>query len=611
MSTVLLPAPRSLRRHSGSLPLPASGVIALLGDAAALEPIGRRLADGLKTHGRGLWSLGAVKRPDALIELETGNRSVADAEGYRLTVSGSGIKISAKTPHGVFHGVSTLLQLVQQHPRRLPCLAIADAPDFPHRGVMIDVSRDKVPTLATLKGLIELLASWKINQIQLYVEHTFAYRNHRTVWKKASPLTGNDILELDAFCRDRFIELVPNQNSFGHLTRWLVHPQYRPLAEAPHGCDTAWGWFKEPFTINPRDPRSLRLLQGLFDEYLPHFSSRQFNVGCDETMDLGKVRNKKLAARIGVGRLYLDFLLKIEREVRRRGRVMQFWGDVILHHPALVRKLPRNIVALEWGYEWDHPFAKECAQFAKSRIPFYVCPGTSTWNALLGRTDNAIGNIRNAAVQGLRRGAIGILNTDWGDGGHWQYLPSSYLGYAWGAETSWCLAAADARALPAALDRFAFHDEAGVMGRAAWDLGNVYKALGPRTFNASGLVRTLLTKPEDILKNKKQKPAGFRRALAALARAAAPLGSARMRTPDAQLTIDEYRNAIRLSRHGALRGLLAHTTAPRRVAQMKRELRRDLAAIIREHRRLWLARNRSGGLADSVRKMSAIAQAYK
>ena len=96
---------------------------------------------------------------------------------------------------------------------------------------MLDISRDKVPTMETLYALVDLLAGWKINQLQLYTEHTFAYRQHPEVWAEASPLTGQEILGLDAYCRKRFVELVPNQNSFGHMHRWLKHARYAPLAE--------------------------------------------------------------------------------------------------------------------------------------------------------------------------------------------------------------------------------------------------------------------------------------------------------------------------------------------------------------------------------------------
>jgi len=113
----------------------------------------------------------------------------------------------------------------------LVCIDINDWPDFPNRGVLLDISRDKVPTMKTLYELVDLLSEWKINQFQLYTEHTFAYRNHGVVWDKAGPMTGEEILALDMYCRERFVELVPNQNSFAHMERWLKHKEYLHLAE--------------------------------------------------------------------------------------------------------------------------------------------------------------------------------------------------------------------------------------------------------------------------------------------------------------------------------------------------------------------------------------------
>ena len=149
-------------------------------------------------------------------------------------------------------------------------------------------------------------------------------------------MTGEEILALDAYCRERYIELVPNQNSFGHMARWLTHPRYRPLAETQDGFDTPWGHDDYPLSLCPVDPGSMELVRSLFDELLPHFSSRQFNVGCDETIDLGQVRSKAAVEELGTGRVYLDFLLQIYREVKARGRTMQFWGDIIMAHPELV-----------------------------------------------------------------------------------------------------------------------------------------------------------------------------------------------------------------------------------------------------------------------------------
>ena len=418
---VLLPNPRQLVLSDKSFALLPDGLICI--EAEPIQPLllaARQFQESVNALPGMHWAIvgGTAVPADqvrAVLSLVPGG--VVHSQGYVLTIAAGRIHIVASTPAGLFYGVQTVRQLFTQCGRNLPELRCVDWPDFPNRGVMIDVSRNRVPTMATLLDLVDLLASWKINQVQLYFENAFAYQQHTAVWQEVSPFTAAEIVELDRYCLERFIELVPNQNSFGHLTNWLVHPQYSHLAEAPDGCETVWGPRKTPSGLQPTE-ESLNFLRGLYDELLPNFSSRQFNVGLDETIDLGKGRSKELAEEVGVGRLYLDFLLKIHREVRARGRTMQFWGDIITNYPELVRELPRDAVALEWGYEADHPFDDHGALFAASGVPFYVCPGTSTWNSLVGRTANAVENLRNAARSGLKHGAVGYLITDWGDNGH-------------------------------------------------------------------------------------------------------------------------------------------------------------------------------------------------
>ena len=424
------------------------------------------------------------------------NPAGLQSEFYTLTIDRRGVLIEFRDVGGLHAAVATLRQLLREYGRRLPCLGIRDGPDFPRRGVMLDVSRGRVPKLETLLDLAEHLADFKINELQLYTEHTFAYRNYRPVWRDWGALTATDIRKLDARCRELGIDLVPNQNSFGHLREWLAHPPLKKLAEvaAPYESDTG-DFLRYPSTLAPNHPGTLPFLHGLYDELLPNFSSRFFNVGCDEPWDLGRGQNGKLCERLGKGRVYLDFLKQIHREVGSRGRTMMFWGDIILKHPKLIpelalfgvppsggsRRPPKcgtpNLMALNWGYEANHPFDREAALFSKSKIPFYVCPGTSTWMTLIGRHDNAFANLRNAAKAGRKHGAIGYLITDWGDGGHPQPLAVSWLPYLFGASVSWCAASFDERRLVPVLSRDIFHDPTGRAAMAALALGHAHREL--------------------------------------------------------------------------------------------------------------------------------------
>ncbi len=499
----------------------------------------------------------------------------------------------------------TLRQLLAQFGFRLPALSIKDRPDFSVRGVMLDVSRDKVPTLDTLLKLVDMLADWKINHIELYTEHTFAYLKHETVWKEASPVTGEDILLLDRYCRERFIDLTPNQNSFGHMHRWLKHPEYKHLAEAPDGFDTPWGTrFDEPFSLCPGDAGSLKLLSGLYDELLPHFTSALVNVGLDETFDLGKGRSHEECERRGAGRVYLDFLLEIHDQVSRRGSRMLFWGDIILHHPELIAELPKDVIVLEWGYEASHPFKEHCDKFAATGLDFWVCPGTSSWSSITGRSANCIGNLRGAAQSGLAAGASGYLNTDWGDNGHLQYLPVSYLGFLYGAACSWNAAETGEGILKPALSLHAFGDPTGVTGRLFHDLGNVYLLIDKRLENTMVIFQQLMHPLSDNTPAQGVRREDFERVRSAVRDLAGAIDEARISTPDAATIHDEFLNAARQIELACLLGEARLDLAEGKdISVQATAIRRGLEQAISEHRRLWLLRNRPGGLPDSLKML--------
>lgn len=613
----LLPIPRSIDMQSGNCLLEGNKRIALVGAPAQdLRFSGERLKRALREYAQVEWTLAATAagpRGEIGAVLSVDPAMSNGPEAYVLDISDANeISIRAGSAHGIFNGVCTLVQILQQQAGgRIPALHISDYPDYANRGVLLDISRNKVPKMETLYDLVDMLASWKVNQFQLYTEHTFAYRNHPIVWKGASPLSEQEILDLDAYCRERFIDLVPNQNSFGHMHNWLKHEPYKHLAEAPEGCETPWGHFDGPYGLNPLDPRSLELVKQLYDELLPHFSSPYFNVNCDETIDLGQGRSRRACAERGEGRVYLDYVLSLYRDVKARGRTMMFWADMILGYPDLLQELPKDIITLDWGYEFDYEFASHGAALSAAGIPFYLCPGTSSWNSIIGRTSNARGNILNAAESGLKTGAIGLLNTDWGDNGHWQHLPVSYLGFAYGAGVGWCVQANRDIDLPSVLDQFAFRDRAGVMGRAAFDLGNVYQSLHPNYINATVLGRNLFHSLEQIREIPELLPEDFPCAFESIDRAASSLESAQMQRADAELILREFRHAVTLSQHSARRGMLAFETDAARASRLKQELDAELVSLMEAYRELWHARNRPGGLEESIAWMEKAREAYR
>jgi hypothetical protein len=574
----LLPAPRSLVRRPGVYHLPAG-------------------------------------RP-AAIRLQRTSSAPPHPEGYALTIDRSGVTVEYREPVGLRAATATWRQLQRAHGHRLPCLQIRDWPDFVRRGVMLDISRGRVPRLQTLLDLVEKLAGFKINELQLYTEHTFAYRQYPSVWRGWGALTAREIRRLDARCRELGIDLVPNQNSFGHLRYFLADPRLKSLGElsGPYEAETR-DFLRRPTTLAPDHPGSLRFLRGLYDELLPNFSSRFFNVGCDETWDLGKGRSQARCDREGKGRVYLEFLKKIQREVSARGRTMMFWGDIILKHPQLIGELARlrtaanasgapGIIALSWGYEADHPFAEEAAQFARANIPFYVCPGTSTWQTLLGRHDNALANLRAAAAAGRKFGAAGFLNTDWGDGGHPQPLAVSWPMLVAGAALAWNSSALDETVLADVLNRDVYEDPAGNTAGAALALGLAHQKLQVTAANETPLGTVIAAPPPEarelfcrhglqwFAKIRRQ---NIRRARREIQKQRRVLGQGKARSKTGRILAAELDLAARMAEQSCQFMSWQQAVAAKKILAAKSIARqgiRDLRRLEKDFNAYWPARNK-------------------
>jgi hypothetical protein len=565
--------------------------------------------------------------------VETGARAAADAkvavrrdpalpaEGFAIDIDASGVGVSHADAAGLRYARACLAQIREQSRDFLPGLRLRDAPDFPVRGLMLDVSRDRVPTRGTLARLVELLSACRMNQLQLYTEHAFAYRDHEAVWRAASPITPDDARWLDALCGEHGIELVPNQNCFGHMGRWLAHERYRARAEAPDGWQLPGLARRGPGVLAPTEDNA-RFALALVRELCECFASQRVNIGCDETFELGLGRSRAEVEARGRGRVYLDHLKRLLDPLLADGREVLFWGDILRAHPELVGELPRRgVVALAWHYEAPldvatipaparalldrlgiqpdalRGFAGQVPAFADAGLPFWVCPGTSSWNSFVGRWSNARANLADAARVGLAAGAGGYLVTDWGDNGHLQPPSVSFAPIVYGAALAWGADRHRDLDVAGVLDRHVFRDASGVLGSLLLEVGDAYAGTGRRVWNASPLFLAVVPGAS---------PA-FGEIDAEVVRATADrLGEALVRishaepgAADGATCVRELAQAIRLARHGAWR-LLREAGAG---GPGQASLRADLLDAIEEQRACWRLRSREGGLADSLARL--------
>lgn len=440
----LIPTPRLLRADGSIAVLAAIGCIGEGAAAAACDASGRLLRlirRDLETCAGLRWRAGRGDVGECAIRLDVD--AAMAAQSYRLDVGrradgSASVVIVGGGADGLRYGVQTFRQLVRHSGPAVPVVHIEDAPVLPVRGYYLDVTRGRMPTLASLKALVDTLELHKYNQLQLYVEHTFRFDGLGQAWRGTGALGADDILELDEYCAKAGIELVPSVSTFGHQYMALRTDRYAGLGEFPEQAGRPFSLIErmEHHTLNLLMGESLALAKRLIDQYAPLFRSRRFNICADETFDLGKGRSAAQAGAVGVGTLYAGYLTELCSYLEERGLQPMMWADIAVGHPQALERLRDKAILLNWQYEPDLDESRT-ALVASTGAVQYVCPAVHCWNALLPRIDTAWNNISRMAAYGAAHRAEGILVTDWGDYGHVNDPVMSLPGLCYGAQCGW------------------------------------------------------------------------------------------------------------------------------------------------------------------------------
>jgi hypothetical protein len=287
-----------------------------------------------------------------------------------------------------------------------------------------------------------------------------------------------------------------------------------------------------------------------------------------------------------------------------------FWADIALSHPEAIASIPEDMIALAWGYEPDAPFANWCASLREHGRRAWVCPGTSSWRSITGRTTESVANITNAAACADSAPIDGFLLCDWGDTGHWQQWPITHLAMARGAAASWN-SWNESTDLPRA-SFVAFGDPTGKVAKWLAALGDLDL---PLRETCGALSRPDLTRLRnqsalfiDLFKRwDEQREVGPRDAWATMPDRCAQARADFARLPVHGLLRDELEHTLDLTAFACSRGA-ARRTGNNQHAE-SHHLRERIAALITNHQRLWRIRSREGGLAHSCTFWNKIIEA--
>ena len=292
-------------------------------------------------------------------------------EGYRLSVTPTQININAATPQGFFYAVQSLLQLLPSEvfsptpfkskmTWRVQCAEIEDKPRYAYRGLHFDASRH-FQNVYFIKKYIDLMALHKMNNFHWHLTDDQGWRieikkypklTEVGAWRKETLIghnsekpqrfdgqrhggfyTQDDIREVVAYAKERFINVIPEIEMPGHaLAALAAYPELSCDSTKKYQVATKWGVFNDVFCPSEK---TFTFLQDVLTEVMDLFPSKYIHIGGDECpKDAWKkskfcqdlIKEKGLKDENG---LQSYFIQRIEKFVNDKGRQIFGWDEIL------------------------------------------------------------------------------------------------------------------------------------------------------------------------------------------------------------------------------------------------------------------------------------------
>jgi hypothetical protein len=483
----LIPEPKEVQLHEGSFRVRATTKILVefghqSEDRIAAETLAEEIHDQSGIQVSIIGSKEKGKQQASTIELaRLQDRTVRDFlaarglksdsigdQGYLLFSDTAHLIVAANTGQGLFYGVQTLRQLLRHDGANLVCPAVSirDWPSMAWRGVQDDISRGPIPTEDFMKRQIRTLAAYKINLFALYMEHVFDFASQPLVAPKEAALTAQEINSLVDYAKNLYVTILPEQQTFGHLHHMLKYEIYSDVAERPHG-----------HVLTPTSQKSYDLIKAMYTDLVPLFPGPFLHVGGDETFELGHGQTAARVAEVGLGRVYLEHMQKVNAILQPYHKQLMFWGDIAVKYPQLLAILPKDMIAVPWDYDARPNYESIIKPYRDAGLRVIVAPGANNWNQLWPDLDVAFVNIRNFTRDGQKLGAMGMLNTTWNDDGESLY-GMAWPALAFGAAAGWQAGESDIDRFKNSYDWAFYRNDDSTFRDALENLNRGHEALG-------------------------------------------------------------------------------------------------------------------------------------
>ena len=290
--------------------------------------------------------------------------------------------------------------------------------DFEVKGFHLDL-RIQVMKMPALKEFALRLSKNGINTLVMEWEGTYPFEKHAVIANKYA-YSRAEVKSFIAYCDSLKIDVIPLQQSFGHVEYILKNYRYKALREDQ----------KDYSQVNPiKEELCKALFTDLYTDLISTHKSKYFHIGGDETYLLGKSpESKRKADSLGMGRLYGDYIKMLCELLVSLGKKPVVWADIALKYPDALKSLPKETIFIDWNYGWELDRFGDHGKLMKSGFEIWGSPAlrSSPDNYFLTDWAKHFNNMETFIPQGRSLGYKGMIMTSWSTSGIYSPIAESH-----------------------------------------------------------------------------------------------------------------------------------------------------------------------------------------
>jgi len=282
------------------------------------------------------------------------------------------------------------------------------------KGFHLDL-RIQVMTVDALKALALKLHGYGINTLIMEWEGTYPFEKHPLIPNRYA-YSKEEVISFIKYCNDLDIDVIPLQQSFGHVEYILRNDRYKDLREDQ----------KDFSQVCPLQTKQDSLLFiDLYRELASTHTSKYMHIGGDETYLLGHdERCRLMVAKEGKSKLYIDYIRMLCNIVIGIGKTPVLWADIALKYPEAIKLLPKSTVFIDWNYGWDMNNFGDHKKLVQSGYEIWGAPAlrSSPDNYFLTQWEKHFKNIHDFVPEAAKLGYTGIVMTSWSTSGQYSQV---------------------------------------------------------------------------------------------------------------------------------------------------------------------------------------------